>query len=170
MNNENPCWQLFATLQREGDPQSIDRSLARDEAFDVVLDEIVRDAARDPHLLRKRFQSLYRNRLTKQNNRRALIRRHYRGTHRRGGKEFGNMLLMRPPHTVFDQLAYKELTDLISTVVSRDELTLLLEIADGPAYADIARDHNITVSGLKSKAFRIREKLRKSRISAALQA
>lgn len=57
----------------------------------------------------------------------------------------------------------------ISTVVSKEELTLLLEIADSHSYAEMACDRNITVSGLKSKAFRIREKVRKSRISAALR-
>jgi hypothetical protein len=169
MNDNDPPWQLFATIQREPDPQSVDRSLARDEAIDVVLDEIARDPAADKDPIQKRFYSLSRNRLSKQNNRRALIRRHYRGTHRRGGTEFDNALLTVPPRTVFGQLAYKELTDLVSTVVSKDELRLLFEIADGCRYTDIARGRNTTVSGVKSKAFRIRAKIRKSQIAAALQ-
>jgi DNA-binding CsgD family transcriptional regulator len=74
-----------------------------------------------------------------------------------------------PAHTVVDSLSYREVTDLIATVLSKEDLRLLLEIADGDRYADIARDHNMSVSCLKSKAYRIREKLRKSRVSAALQ-
>jgi hypothetical protein len=169
MSDENPTWQFFATLQRESDPQSIDRSLARDEALDVVLDEIIRNPATDKDLLRKRFCSLRRNRLSKQNNRHALLRRRFRGTQRRGGAEIGNVLLTVPTRTVFDRLAYKELSGLISTVLSEEEFRLLLEIAEGESYSAIARDFSTTVSGVKSKAFRIRQKVRKSRISAALQ-
>ena len=57
MSECNPAWQFFAALQSEADPQSIDRSLARDEALDVVLDEILADQRPpDEHLIRKRFR------------------------------------------------------------------------------------------------------------------
>ena len=169
MNTSDPAWQVIAALQSEADPQSIDRSSARDEALDVVLDEIVSNPAVDRDLLRKRFYSLCRNRLSKHNNRRALDRRRFRGTHRRGGTDFGSVMLTAPARTVFDQLAYKQLTDLILTVLPEEELRLLLEIADGHSYAEIARDRDMTIAGLKSKAFRIRERVRNSRISAALR-
>jgi hypothetical protein len=167
MTATGPAWQFFAALQSQPDPQSIDRSLARDEALDVVLDELVRDPAPDERLLQKRFYSLCRNRLSKQNNRRALDRRRVRGTHRRGGTDFGGVLLAAPARTVCDTLADRQIVDLISTVLRTEELTLLSEIADGRSYAVMARDRHITISALKSKAFRIREKVRNSRASAA---
>ena len=123
----------------------------------------------DEDLLRKRYYSLCRNRLTKHNHRRALDRRRFRGTHRRGGTDFGSVLLTAHAPTVFDHVAYKQLTDLIRTVLPEEELRLLLEIADGHSYAEMARVRNLTIAGLKSKAFRIREKVRNSRISAALR-
>jgi hypothetical protein len=170
MSDANPAWQLFAALQNEGDPQSIDRSNARDEALDVVLDEIVSAPVTDEITIRKRYYSLCRNRLSKLNNRRAIDRRRQRGTHRRNGTDFGSVLLTAPASTVCDHLAYKQLLDLISTVLLKEEVLLLLEIAEGHNYAEMARDRRITVSGLKSKAFRIRQKVRNSRIFAALKA
>ena len=92
MTASNPAWQFFAALQSQADPASVDRSLARDEALDMVLDEIVVPLRRTG-LVRKRFYSLCRNRLSKQNNRRALDRRRSRGSQRRGGADFGNVLL-----------------------------------------------------------------------------
>jgi DNA-directed RNA polymerase specialized sigma24 family protein len=167
MSDPNPSWQFFAALQLEADPKSVDRSLAREEALSAVLNEIITDSGIDS--LRKRFDSLNRNRTTKQHNRRAVIKNYFRSTHRRGGKEFGNLLLTVPAHTVFDRLAYEQLTKLISTVLSKEELSLLLDIAEGQRYAEIARHWNMTVSSLKSKAFRIREKLQRSKISAVLK-
>jgi hypothetical protein len=58
--------------------------------------------------------------------------------------------------------------DLIRTVLPEQELKLLVEIDDGHNYYEVSRDRNMTVSGLKSKAFRIREKVRNSRLSDAL--
>jgi hypothetical protein len=164
----DPAWQVFAALQSHSDPQSVDRSLARDEALDAVLDDIVSAPAPDERAVQKRYYSLCRNRLSKQKNRRALDRSRSRGTHRRGGSEFGSVLLTPPAHTVSDHLAYKQLVALISTELLAEELRLLLDIADGRSYVEMARDWNTSVSGLKSKAFRIRQKLRHSRIGATL--
>ena len=47
MSESIPAWQFFAALQSESDPQSVDRSSARDEALDVVLDEVLADPAPD---------------------------------------------------------------------------------------------------------------------------
>lgn len=49
------------------------------------------------------------------------------------------------------------------------ELRLLVDIADGHNYADMARDRSMTISAVKSKVFRAREKVRTSQISAALR-
>ena len=76
---------------------------------------------------------------------------------------------MAPARSVFDEIAYGQLTDLIRTVLPEEDFVFLLEIADGERYADMARDRNMTVSGLKSKAFRVREKVRNSGISATLR-
>ena len=165
----NPAWQAFAALQCEADPQSIDRSSARDEALDVVLDEIVSDPAMDQDTLRKRYYSLCRNRLSKLNNRRAIDRRRFRGTHRRGGMDVGAAMLVTPRRTVADSLVYQETLDLIRTVLPEPELKLLMEIADGHHYDDLACSHHMTVSAMKSKAFRIREKVRTSRIAETLR-
>ncbi|MFZ0277107.1 MAG: ATP-binding protein [Candidatus Sulfotelmatobacter sp.] len=120
-------------------------------------------------LVRKRYYSLRRNRLSKLNNRRALDRLRCRGTHRRCGSDIGSVLLMAPARDVVDQIAYGQLTDLIRTVLPDDDFMFLLDAADGEAYADMARDRNMTVSGVKSKAFRVREKVRNSAISATLR-
>jgi DNA-directed RNA polymerase specialized sigma24 family protein len=165
----DPAWKVFAALQSEPDPRSIHRSVARDEALDAVLAEVLTESALDLERTRKRFDSLRRNRLSKHNNRLALDRRRFRATHRRGGSDFGSVLLMVPERTVFDQVAYNQLAALIRTVLPEEEFRLLLEIADGQSYAEVARDRNMTISGVKSKAFRIREKVRKSRILPVLR-
>jgi hypothetical protein len=169
MGNLNPSWQFFYALQREDDPNSVDRSLARDEALGVILDEIANNVAADQDFLRIRFQSLRRSRISKENKPRALIQRHFRGTRRRGGVEFGNELLMVQGETGFDALSNEQLAEMIGTVLSNEELKLLLEVADGEKYSDLAREHNTTVSSLKSRTFRIRARIRKSRISATLR-
>jgi hypothetical protein len=169
MSKSDPAWQFFAALQSEADPQSIDRSSARDEALDVVLDEVLTDPAPDGELIRKRYYSLCRNRLSKYKHRRALDRRRSRDTHRRGGTDSGSVLITPPARSVFHQLAYGQLADLIRTVLAEEDFMLLMEIADGNSYADMARDRNMTVASLKSKAFRVREKVRNSRISATLR-
>jgi hypothetical protein len=162
------AWRSYAVLQKQADPQSIDRSLARDEALDAVLNEVLTEVVRDEERLRKRFHSLCHNRLSKQNHRRALDRQHFCATDRRGANNVGSVLLSPPARWVFDQVAYGQLIDLLRTVLPEEEFWLLLEIADGDSYANIARNRKITVSSLKSKAFRIREKVRNSRISATL--
>src|SRR5258708_21083153 len=106
MSESDPAWQFFAALQREADPQSIDRSSARDEALDVVLDEVLTDPAPDGELVRKRYYSLCRNRLSKNKHRRALDRRRFRASHRRGGTDFGSVLLTAPARSVFAPIAY----------------------------------------------------------------
>lgn len=169
MSESTPAWQFFAALQGEADPKSIDRSSARDEALDVVLDEVLADPAPDGDLAQKRYYSLCRNRLSKRKHRRALERRGFRGSHRRGGTDYGSVLVAPPARSVLDQIAYGQLMDLIRTVLPDEDFILLLEIADGHSYADLARDRNMTVSGLKSRAFRVREKVRNSGISATLR-
>jgi hypothetical protein len=169
MSDGIPAWQLFAVLQGETDPQSIDRSSARDEALDVVLAEVLTDPAPDENLVRKRYYSLCRNRLSKHKHRRALDRRRFRGSHRRGGIDFGSVLLSAPTRSVLDQIAYGQVTDLIRTVLPEEDFTLLLEIADGRSCAEMASDRNMTVSALKSKAFRVREKVRNSGIAPILR-
>ena len=50
-----------------------------------------------------------------------------------------------------------------------DRCTALIhETTFGPDAIDMARDRNISISSLKSRAFRVREKVRNSRISVAL--
>ena len=79
------------------------------------------------------------------------------------------MLITPPGRGALDQIAYHQLVDLIRTVLPDEDFMLLLEIADGHSYADIARDRDMTVSSLKSKAFRVRERVRNSSISATLR-
>jgi DNA-directed RNA polymerase specialized sigma24 family protein len=156
-------------LQSEADhPQSIDRSHARDEALDVVLDEITSAPTRDEALMRRRYYSLCRNRLSKQNNRRAVDRRCSRSAHRRGGSEFGGMVLTVPTRSSFDQAAFAQLTALIRTLLPEEDFALLVEIADGHTLAEMASERRVTVASLKSRAFRIREKVRSSSIAATL--
>jgi hypothetical protein len=169
MTASNPAWQLFAALQREPDPQSIDRSLGREEALDVVLDEVVKGPATDTNSVRKRFYSLCRNRLSKQNHRRAVDRRRFRSSYRSGGSDSGTVLLTAPARNVLNQIAYDQLISLIRTVLPEDEFGLLLDLAEGYSYADLALDRGTTVSSLKSKAFRVREKIRKSGICGTLR-
>jgi len=169
MTTNDPAWQFFAALQSEADPHSVDRSSARDEALDAVLDELVTDPAPNKDILRTRFYSLCRNRLSKHSHRRALERGRFRASHRRGGTDVGSVLLIPPARNVFDQIAYGQLTNLIRTVLLEEEFILLLEIAEGHSYADMASDRNTTVTSLKSKAFRVRAKVRNSRIAATLR-
>lgn len=168
MDESNSAWQFFAALQREADPKSVDRSLARDEALDAVLDEVVNDPALDRDLISNRFNSLCRNRLSKHIHRRVIDSRRFRGTQRRGGRDFGSTLLMSSTPSAFDQVAYYQLKDLLRTVLPEEDFNLLLEIADGHSYSDMARARQKTVSSLKAKVFRVREKVRNSQISTIL--
>ena len=78
-------------------------------------------------------------------------------------------MLMPPAPSVLDQIAYAQLTDLLCTVLPEEDFRLLLEIADGHSYSDMASAHHKTVSSLKAKVFRVREKVKNSRISASLR-
>ncbi|SRR6266567_5830199 len=169
MNESNPAWEFFAALQREADPRSVDRSLARDEALDAVLDEVATGSALDRDLVSKRFHSLRRNRLSKYTHRRAIDGRRFRGTHRRGGTDLGSIMLMPPTPSVLDQIAYTQLRALLCAVLPEDDFRLFLEIADGHSYSDMARMRHKTVSSLKAKVFRVRGKVRNSRIWAVLR-
>lgn len=168
MNESDPAWQFFASLQREADPRSVDRSLARDEALDAVLEEVVTGSARERDLISKRFRSLRRNRLSKHIHRRVIDCRRFRSTHRRGGADLGGVLLTPPTPSVLDQIAYAQLRALLRAVLPEDDFRMLLEIADGHSYSEMARARHKTVSSLKAKVFRVRGKVRNSRISAIL--
>jgi hypothetical protein len=168
MNESNSAWQYFESLQRTADPHSVDRSLARDEALDAVLDEVLANPSPDKDLISNRFYSLCRNRLSKQLHRRSIDNRRIRSTQRRGGADYGSELPGSPVDSPFHQISYRQLTDLIRTVLPDQDFELLLEIADGVGYSDIARSQSKTVSSLKTKVFRVREKLRNSQISPIL--
>lgn len=169
MNESNPAWLFFAALQCEADPRSIDLSLAREEALDAVLDEVVADPSLGGDLITNRFHSLCRNRLSKHTHRRAIDSRRFRSTHRRGGTDLGSIVLMPPAPSVFDQVAYAQLTDLVRTVLPAEDFSFLLDIADGQSYSDMARARQKTVSSLKAKVFRVRQKVQNSRISPILR-
>jgi len=169
MDESNPAWQFFAALQREADPRSVDRSLARDEALDAVLDEVATGSALDRDLISRRFHSLRRNRLSKHTHRHAIDSRRYRSTHRRGGTDHGSILLMPPAPSVLDHIAYAQLRALLRAVLAENDFRLLLEIADGHSYSDMARVRHKTVPSVKAKVFRVRGKVRHSRIWAVLR-
>ena len=169
MSISYPAWHFFATVQNTVDPLSIDRSWARDEALDAVLDDVASNQTQSESLVQKRFYSLCRNRLSKQKHRRKLQNHQTRPTHRRAGRLDGNVTLVPPARNVVDEIAYEQLTDVIRTVLPEEDLQLLVEIADGQSYADMARERDLTVSALKARAFRVREKIRKSRISSTLR-
>lgn len=168
MDENNSAWQFFAALQREADPKSVDRSFARDEALDAVLDEVVTDSSLNSDLISNRFRSLCRNRLSKHIHRRVIDSGRFRSTQRRGGRDFCSTLLMSSTPSAFDQVAYFQLKDLLRTVLPEEDFNLLLEIADGYSYSDMAQARHKTVSSLKAKVFRVREKVRNSQLSATL--
>jgi DNA-directed RNA polymerase specialized sigma24 family protein len=65
-------------------------------------------------------------------------------------------------------MAYSQLVDRLRSVLPEHELSLLLDIADGHSYSEMARARDKTVSSVKAKVFRVREKVRSRRISAEL--
>jgi hypothetical protein len=169
MHENNPAWQFFAALQRGPDPKSVERSIARDEALDAILTDVLTDPMPQKDLVSRRFFSLCRNRLSKHVHRRAIDSRRFRGTQRRCGVDFGNRLLVSPAQNPVDRVAYRQLVALLRSVLPDDDFRLLLEIADGNSYSDIAIAHQKTASSLKAKVFRIREKVRKSQVSPILR-
>lgn len=169
MTESHPAWHSFAILQSAVDPLSIDRSLARDEALDAVLADLEADPTCGEEALKKRFYSLRRNRRSKQISRRKLEARRFRPTHRRATAPDAAVALMPPARCVIDQIAYEQLTALILTVLPPEELQILLEIADGHSYAEMASARHTTLSSLKSRAFRVREKVRSSAIAPVLR-
>jgi len=156
------AWRVIAALQREADSPTIDRSLAREEAFDVVLAETVVNPNPNPDKISKRFQSLCRNRQNKHAHRRQLEMESFRPTHRRGGTDFGHVTLTRPAPTVLNNLITDQLMLLIRAELSQEEFAILMEIADGDSYGDIACSRGLTVTSLKSRVLRARNKVRNS--------
>jgi len=165
----HPAWHSFAILQSAVDPLFIDRSLARDEALDALLADVEADPACNEDAFKKRFYSLCRNRRSKQISRRKLEGRRFRPTHRRAGATDAAVTLVPPAPSVIDQIAYEQLADLILTVLPREDSQILLEIADGHTYADMAQARNTSLSSMKSRAFRVREKGRNSPIAPVLR-
>lgn len=60
-------------------------------------------------------------------------------------------------------------TALIVTVLPTEDFQILLEIAVGHSYADMAQARNMTPSSMKSRAFRVREKVRDRPIAPVLR-
>ena len=73
MNEDSTAWQAYAEIHRSTDPQSIDSSLARDEALGCCFDDVLAcSVADDGQFVPRRFQSLCRNRFPKQLRRREI--------------------------------------------------------------------------------------------------
>lgn len=169
MKKHDPAWDLFTALQRTPDSQSIDQTIARDEALDAVLDDMSSDHSSDSSIVWKRYYSLCKNRLSKQKNRRVIHRRRSRCTHRRGGTEFGAVILQHPQLSVVTDLAYRQSLDLIRALLTEAEFMMLMKIADGFSYDELARDQKVTLSAIKSKALRIRAKIHNSPAAGVLR-
>jgi hypothetical protein len=78
------------------------------------------------------------------------------------------MLVPLEPN-VIDHIAYQQLLDLILTVLSQDDLQLLLEMANEHSYAEMAHARETTLPGIKARVFRVRDKVRTSQISDTLR-
>jgi hypothetical protein len=85
MEENSPAWASYAQIQLSNDPESIDKSLARDEALDAVLNDIVADPTAGTESTTRRFYSLCRNRLSKQRRRRQIDSLPFKSDRRRGG-------------------------------------------------------------------------------------
>ena len=163
-------WTVFARLQEDTEPNSIEQSLGREEALDEVLDEIVANPSISEDRICRRFRSLSRNRRAKYSHRRCLEQNRVRPSCRRGGRDFGSSSLQPVAPDVFDQIARDELVMLVRSVLSEDDFRLLWEIAEGMSYRNAARTWAISVACLKARVFRIREQARVSAVGQALHA
>lgn len=163
------AWQVIAALQLEADSPTIDRSRAREEAFDVVLAETLADPTPNPDKADKRFRSLCRNRQSKHEHRRELEQNLYRPGYRRGGSDFGHAILTVPARTVLDELICDQLTLVVRAELSKEEFEMLMEIADGASYDEMAQSRGLTTASLKSRILRARNKVRKGPNAAMLR-
>jgi hypothetical protein len=169
MDIDDPLWVTFSKLQNSPDPQTIDKSLAREEALNAVLEDVLTASNLDAGRVSKRFRSVCRNRLSKQRLRRTIDRDRLRSPQRRCGIDFGPTPLTSPIQSPFDLSAANQLIDLLSTVLSADDLRLITEIADGRTYSDVARVQRRSVASIKAKVFRARERVRTSTIAPVLR-
>jgi hypothetical protein len=168
MEENSPAWASYAQIQLSNDPESIDKSLARDEALDAVLNDIVADPTAGTESTTRRFYSLCRNRLSKQRRRRQIDRLPFKSDRRRGGVEFGGAPTTLAAHDPLHQLAHAQLVGLLRTVLPNEDVGILLELADGYSYSEMAQARGRTVPSLKAKVFRIRKRVRKSGIAGDL--
>ena len=164
-NQSHVRWTVFADHQQT-DPCSIDQSLAREEALTAILEEITNDPSISAERTRMRFASLCRNRSSKYRHRRHLERHLARPSHKRCG--FGSLPLTPPDPDVFQKIAWAEHVELVRGVLSKLEFRLLWEIAEGNSYSDAARELRISVTSVKAKVFRTRERVRKGAIGQVL--
>jgi hypothetical protein len=162
-------WTVFSHLQETKEPSSADEALAREEALDQVLDEIVISPSLSGEHISKRFRSLLLNRRSKYCYRRHLDRNRARPDRRRGGQYWGGSPLQISPD-VFEEIARTELVLLVRTAMLEEEFRLLWEIAEGVSYSDAARTRGISVACLKARIFRTRAQVRLSAVGQALRA
>ncbi len=168
MEENSPAWVSFAQIQCSEDPELVDKSLARDEALDAVLNDIVADATVGVESTTRRFYSLCRNRLSKQRRRRQIDSLPFNSDRRRGGAEFGGAPTTLVAHDPLHQLAHAQLVSLLRTVLPNEDVRILLALADGYSYSEMAEVRGRSVPSLKAKVFRVRERVRKSGIAGDL--
>jgi len=143
-----PHWQDYARIQREADrPRTNSRYWAIDEAADAVLDWITEppgSAAANDAIIR----NLFSNRAQKYRRRAQIL--HHQLTPLAAGTAVPS---------VSQQVEAMAELDRMRGTVSEADWDLLVAIAEGETYADLAECLGETVGALKMRVLRLRKQL-----------
>jgi DNA-directed RNA polymerase specialized sigma24 family protein len=167
-------WAVFATLQSSYEPDSVDESLAREEALNSILEEIAVNPDLPEVDIRKRFYNLRRNRVAKYwSHRRAHSNWIELGdpSTRRGGRyrdESGTMRGVVEFSDVSDEIAFRQLALMVKDHLPRADWKVLSDLARGVPYSRAAAARGISVGTLKTRVSRIRQRVRSSEVGALL--
>jgi hypothetical protein len=129
------------------------------EAFDEALTCLLDDSGGEHQPakeVQRRFRSLSRNRAQKHRARRHLL------------VKKPHVFALSPSPNPALQAERNELVVMTRDMVSADEWELLQEVAHDRSFSELAEHHRLSVPALKSRIFRIRERIRISSVGSKI--
>ena len=134
---------------------------ASSESFEDAFSGLLESAGAvgmPPERVQKRFRSLSRNRAQKHRSRRRLLAKK------------AHLLAHDDPSDPSEVAGRNELVDMARREISQDEWEILQGIAQDRNLPEIANRFGLSVPALKSRVFRIRERIRSSAVGGKILA
>lgn len=167
-------WNDFLQFQSADDGRTTSPvSLGREEALAALINDFDADrGVRDSESLRSKFNNLCCNRAAKYRRRIQLDERLAEFLRVMRREEVRSLRSGRGPLSEdhAGMVATRELLSLIRQCVPEADWQVLWMLAEGYSYGEIAARCGLTVENLKSRACRIRGRIRESRVGRMLQA